>query len=75
MVITGDIVYYKGRIAEYLDKFFPIYNAGRAVADVGAPLLRSTLFLVAPGNHDLIERDLDAVPDAPGLLPRLGRCR
>ena len=64
VMITGDLVYFKGRMAEYLSKFFPIYNAGRASPTSGAPLLRSTPFLVAPGNHDLIERDLDAVPDA-----------
>jgi 3',5'-cyclic AMP phosphodiesterase CpdA len=61
--ITGDLVYYKGRFAEYLSKFFPIYNSDRASPRSGAPLLRSTLVLAAPGNHDLIERDLDRCPD------------
>jgi 3',5'-cyclic AMP phosphodiesterase CpdA len=61
--ITGDLVYYKGRLAEYLTKFFPIYNSDQAAPRAGAPLLRSTLVLAAPGNHDLIERDLDRCPD------------
>jgi hypothetical protein len=30
---------------------------------VGAPLLRSTLFLAAPGNHDIATRDLEKYPD------------
>jgi hypothetical protein len=63
-MVTGDIVYYKGRMSEYLDKFFPIYNSDLDAPGAGAPLLRSIPFLVAPGNHDLLERDLDAYPDA-----------
>jgi acid phosphatase type 7 len=51
-------------MSEYIDKFFPIYNAGDPSPTTGAPLLRSRPFLVAPGNHDLLERDLDQVPDA-----------
>lgn len=64
VMVTGDIVYYKGLMSEYLAKFFPIYNSNRASPGSGAPLLRSTPFLVAPGNHDLLERDLDQFPDA-----------
>lgn len=62
--VTGDLVYYKGRLSEYLEKFFPIYNSDELAPRWGAPLLRSVPMLVAPGNHDLIERDLDANPDA-----------
>jgi hypothetical protein len=64
LFIAGDLVYYKGRMAEYLDRFYPVYNADQASSSSGAPLLRSTLVLVAPGNHDLTERDFDRVPDA-----------
>src|SRR4051812_398065 len=60
---TGDIVYDQGRLAEYLTRFFPIYNSDGASPRRGAPLLRSTPVLAAPGNHDLIERDLDRCPD------------
>jgi 3',5'-cyclic AMP phosphodiesterase CpdA len=61
--ITGDLVYYKGSFFEYLRHFFPIYNSDQVSPRTGAPLLRSTLFLAAAGNHDLIERDLDSCPD------------
>jgi hypothetical protein len=63
VMITGDIVYSRGRISEYRDKFWPVYNADEASRDVGAPLLRSTLFLAAAGNHDIANRDLGANPD------------
>ncbi len=63
-VIVGDIVYYKGRATEYLNKFFPVENADSAAAAVGAPLLRSTILIPVPGNHDLLESELDRSPDA-----------
>jgi acid phosphatase type 7 len=63
VMITGDIVYGKGLISEYRDKFWPIYNAERASPSDGAPLLRSTLFVAAPGNHDIASRDLGQTPD------------
>ena len=63
VLITGDIVYPRGRIGEYRAKFWPVYNADLATPAVGAPLLRSTLFLAAPGNHDVAARDLGKYPD------------
>jgi hypothetical protein len=63
MMITGDIVYDKGRISEYRSNFWPIYNADTASPSEGAPLMRSTLFLAAPGNHDIASRDLSKTPD------------
>jgi hypothetical protein len=63
VMITGDIVYDRGRISEYREKFWPIYNADEASPSQGAPLLRSTLFLAAPGNHDIGTRDLGKYPD------------
>lgn len=62
-VITGDIVYSRGRISEYREKFYPVYNAAKPSPEVGAPLLRSTLFVAAPGNHDIATRDLGKYPD------------
>jgi hypothetical protein len=56
--IPGDIVYTRGRIAEYREKFFPYYNSEIA------PLTRSILFIAAPGNHDTLNRDLGTAPDA-----------
>lgn len=45
--ITGDLVYGRGRAAEYRDHFFPVYNS----EDV--PLMRHVPFLGVPGNHDV----------------------
>lgn len=53
VMLVGDIVYKYGRFGEYLEKFFPVYNAERAAPSAGAPLLRSVLFVAAPGNHDI----------------------
>ncbi|MFI5455413.1 MAG: metallophosphoesterase [Isosphaerales bacterium] len=63
VMITGDIVYSRGRISEYREKFWTVYNADQASPLLGAPLLRSTLFLAAPGNHDIATRDLEKYPD------------
>ncbi len=64
LVVTGDIVYSRGRISEYATRFFPVYNADVPSAGQGAPLLRSTLAVAAAGNHDVANRDFDSVPDA-----------
>jgi acid phosphatase type 7 len=63
VTITGDIVYGRGRISEYQTKFWPIYNADAASPAVGVPLMRSTLFISAPGNHDIAGRDFEHYPD------------
>ena len=63
VMITGDIVYSKGLVPEYRKKFWPIYNADESSTSSGAPLLRSTLSIAAPGNHDIALRDLDKTPD------------
>ena len=56
--VTGDIVYSRGLISEYREKFYPIYN-GDAV-----PLLRSRPMIGVPGNHDTAANDLTKYPDA-----------
>jgi hypothetical protein len=63
VMITGDIVYGDGRISEYREKYWPIMNADEPSPTEGAPLLRSTLTMAAPGNHDLAHRDLGKAPD------------
>ncbi|MDB5351031.1 MAG: metallophosphoesterase [Planctomycetota bacterium] len=63
VVIPGDMVYEHGTIAEYREKFWPAYNADQASPTGGVPLLRSSLFVAAPGNHDTDARDLDKFPD------------
>ncbi len=57
VMIPGDVVYERGRIAEYRDQFWPVYNADEPSLSGGVPLLRSTLFVAAPGNHDMDTRD------------------
>jgi hypothetical protein len=63
VLIPGDIVYTRGRVSEYHEKFWPVFDADAASPDVGAPLLRSTLVVTAPGNHDVAARDLGQYPD------------
>lgn len=63
VLIPGDVVYSRGRVSEYRAKFWPVYNADEPAREVGAPLLRSTLFVPAVGNHDVGNRDLEKNPD------------
>ena len=62
----GDIVYFKGKVSEYRDRFWPCYNdSSRSSADVGAPIMGSVPFYIVLGNHDVIYGlDLDKLPDA-----------
>jgi hypothetical protein len=62
VIIPGDIVYERGQIADYREKFWPIYNADEP-SGAGAPLVRSTVAVGVPGNHDTDTRDLDRYPD------------
>lgn len=74
VLIAGDIVYQHGRVLEYLNRYFPVYNADTRSIN-GAPLLRSTLTVAAPGNHDTAygssgdSRDLDSFPDGLAYFP------
>jgi len=43
LTIAGDLVYSAGRMSEYRQKYFPIYNAAVASPETGAPLIRSRL--------------------------------
>ncbi len=68
VLIAGDIVYQHGTLSEYFNNFFPVLNA--ADQDLlGAPLLRTTLCVAAPGNHDTAHgsngdtRNLNRFPD------------
>ena len=64
LMITGDIVYTRGSVTEYRQKFYPYYSAKPATAATGAPLLSTMLLIGAPGNHDALHRELDQTPDA-----------
>lgn len=68
VMIPGDITYPNGRISEYRRNFFPIYNADGNSPKLGVPFMRSTLFVAAPGNHDIgygsdLCSNLDKFPD------------
>ena len=62
-VITGDIVYFRGKVGEYRSKFFPIYAAAEASPELGAPLLGSIPFVGVPGNHDIALKEFDRDSD------------
>jgi acid phosphatase type 7 len=57
LVILGDIAYSFGRLSEYLSKFFPIFSSDQASAQLGAPLLQSTITIPVIGNHDIAYGD------------------
>lgn len=63
VIMAGDVTYKYGRFSEYLERFFPVYNADSASATTGAPLIRSRLSLSAFGNHDVAMPDVTDVPD------------
>jgi hypothetical protein len=62
VMVPGDIVYERGRVSEYGKRFWEPYNSSDPRE--GVPMLRSTLFIGAPGNHDIDTRNLDQYPDA-----------
>ena len=63
VAIPGDIVYERGLINDYTQKFWPIYNSEYSDSS-GVSLMRKTPFIAAVGNHDVEERDLDKNPSA-----------
>lgn len=63
VVMPGDLVYKRGTVGEYLERFFPVYNADAVSADQGAPLLRSVPVITAVGNHDVAMQNVSDVPD------------
>ena len=64
LMVTGDIVYDRGRASEYRDRFWNVYNnTDVATPSVGVPMMRSVPFVACPGNHDTATRDLDRYPD------------
>jgi acid phosphatase type 7 len=61
---VGDNVYDRGRISQYLSRFWSCYdNAEIASPKTGAPIMRSAPWYVALGNHDIDGADLAAYPD------------
>jgi hypothetical protein len=63
VLITGDNVYSRGRISEYLKNYFPYFNSSDSSPFIGAPLMRSVPFYLAIGNHDVGAMDLATYAD------------
>jgi acid phosphatase type 7 len=63
LAMPGDIAYKRGRVSEYLTKYFPYFNAERSSPTLGAPLLRSIPSFACLGNHDYGRPDLIDSPD------------
>jgi predicted MPP superfamily phosphohydrolase len=53
IICGGDVVYTHGLLSEYLEKFFPVYNAETANPTEGAPIMRSIPTIGVIGNHDI----------------------
>lgn len=68
LVAAGDIVYNRGRVSEYLSRFFPTYNHPDC-----AQILSSTPLVPVAGNHDIglpgiLDNPDFASDDALGIL-------
>jgi hypothetical protein len=61
---TGDNVYESGLDSQYIEYFYPIYNADTPDPKVGAPLLRSVPFYTVMANHDVAHKDAAHQPYA-----------
>ncbi len=70
VVNTGDNVYTMGSEDNYRDFFFPVYNSEQDSNESGAPILRSRLYFIAPGNHDLGRTGVSANLLADNAAPR-----
>jgi hypothetical protein len=63
VVVPGDVAYKRGRLSENISRYFPYMNNDETSPEKGAPLMRSTLFVACPGNHDYGRPSLVDVPD------------
>ena len=64
LMVTGDIVYDRGRASEYRDRYWNVYNnTDTPNPNVGVPMMRSVPFVACPGNHDTATRNLERYPD------------
>ncbi len=71
IISAGDVVYQHGRYAEYLSKFFAVYQAENASPDKGSNILASTVSLSCVGNHDMAKLDPEtqvSFDDYPDLM-------
>jgi uncharacterized repeat protein (TIGR01451 family) len=67
---TGDNVYNVGSEGTYRDFFFPVFNNEKDSNETGAPLLRSSLYFITVGNHDLGSTGVSANLLADNSAPR-----
>lgn len=74
VAFSGDIVYERGLVSEYLLKHFPVYNNDVPSQETGAPLTRSVVVMPSAGNHDVgmpkphYKRDFTETPDHLGYF-------
>lgn len=57
VVSTGDVVYQHGRWAEYLSKYFTVYQNRHPDRSNGGHLLDHALMISCVGNHDMAKYD------------------
>lgn len=55
LVHVGDIAYMSGLISQYYKNHFPVYNCEPGTTALCTSLLRSTVSVAIPGNHDIHE--------------------
>jgi predicted MPP superfamily phosphohydrolase len=58
VLITGDNVYSRGRVSEYLKNYFPYFNDTKK-----GSLMQSVPFYLSVGNHDVGASNLSTYPD------------
>lgn len=63
VLLTGDIVYDRGRVSEYETRFWNYYNGNTTSPERGSQMMRSVPFFPVMGNHDMGAYDLSAYPD------------
>jgi hypothetical protein len=67
---TGDNVYTMGSEGSYRDFFFPVFNNDKDSNETGAPIIRSKLYYIVVGNHDLGVDGISANLLADNAAPR-----
>jgi 3',5'-cyclic AMP phosphodiesterase CpdA len=63
VVLTGDMVYGSGRASEYRTNFFPQFLSEVASPKSGSALFGNALTVGIPGNHDILNRNVEKTPD------------
>lgn len=69
---SGDNIYTYGAEGSYRDFFFPVFNNDTASNETGAPIIRSILYYVVTGNHDVGSTGVNANILASNSAPVFG---